>query len=140
MSDNRTRAVNIIFDGPPSHESGRFVEVETDDGKMVNAGEWLKRDDGLWALRIESLPEADPADIAGTYLVRVTTIDGGEFESSATEFTHMDRALMEDMAKNILGGEGGYFALDLTAEMQIVIRAERIEAITIQKINDQEKS
>jgi hypothetical protein len=24
-------AVNVVFDGPPSHESGRFVEVEDDD-------------------------------------------------------------------------------------------------------------
>lgn len=48
--------VNIIFDGPPSHEGGRFIEVETDDGKSINAGEWLKRDDGLWALRITVLP------------------------------------------------------------------------------------
>ena len=49
-------AINIIFDGPPSHESGRFVEVETDDGKGINAGEWIERDDGYWALRITELP------------------------------------------------------------------------------------
>lgn len=48
--------INIIFDGPPSHESGRFVEVETDDGKSINAGEWIERSDGLWALRITKLP------------------------------------------------------------------------------------
>ncbi len=52
------QAINVIFDGPPSHESGRFVEVETDDGKSINAGEWLKRPDGLWALRITELPDA----------------------------------------------------------------------------------
>ena len=49
--------INIIFDGPPSHESGRFVEVETDDGKSINAGEWIERADGFWALRITSLHE-----------------------------------------------------------------------------------
>ena len=49
--------INIIFDGPPSHKSGRFVEVETDDGKSVNAGEWIERPDGLWALRITALPQ-----------------------------------------------------------------------------------
>lgn len=42
--------VYIIFDGPPSHESGRFVEVETADGSSVRAGEWQQRDDGLWSL------------------------------------------------------------------------------------------
>ena len=51
-----TKAINIIFDGPPSHESGRFVEVETDDGKPINAGKWIERPDGLWALRITELP------------------------------------------------------------------------------------
>lgn len=50
--------INILFDGPPSHESGRFVEVETDDGKSVNAGEWIEREDGLWSLRITELPSA----------------------------------------------------------------------------------
>ncbi len=49
--------INIIFDGPPSPLSGRFVEVETDDGESINAGEWIEREDGLWALRIISLPK-----------------------------------------------------------------------------------
>lgn len=48
--------INILFDGPPS-EPGRFVEVETDDGESINAGAWVKRDDGLWALRIVALPK-----------------------------------------------------------------------------------
>ena len=45
-------AINIIFDGPPGPEAGRFVEVETDAGRSINVGEWKKRSDGLWALRI----------------------------------------------------------------------------------------
>lgn len=49
--------INIIFDGPPSHDGGRFVEVETDEGKSINAGEWIERPDGFWALRITELPE-----------------------------------------------------------------------------------
>jgi len=51
------KAINIIFDWPPSHDSGRFVEVETDDGKSINAGKWVEREDGLWALRITELPD-----------------------------------------------------------------------------------
>lgn len=46
-------AVNIVFDGPPGPEAGRFVEVETDDGKGVDVGQWIDRGDGTWALRIE---------------------------------------------------------------------------------------
>lgn len=44
--------INIIFDGPPSHESGRFVEVEDDNGHSITIGEWIQRPDGYWALRI----------------------------------------------------------------------------------------
>ena len=44
--------MNIVFDGPPSHQSGRFVEVENEKGESINAGEWAKRPDGLWELRV----------------------------------------------------------------------------------------
>jgi hypothetical protein len=29
------------------------VEVEDDKGKSVELGQWVKRDDGFWALRIK---------------------------------------------------------------------------------------
>lgn len=48
--------VDIVFDGPPSHESGRFVEVENERGKSISLGEWVHRADGYWALRISALP------------------------------------------------------------------------------------
>ena len=43
---------DIVFDGPPSHLSGRFVEVENELGESIKLGEWVQRTDGLWALRI----------------------------------------------------------------------------------------
>lgn len=43
--------IDIVFDGPPSHESGRFVEVENQDGHSISIGEWIEREDGFWALR-----------------------------------------------------------------------------------------
>ena len=46
-------AVNIIFDGPPGPEGGRFVEVENDAGQSVKVGEWLDSEDGYVKLRIE---------------------------------------------------------------------------------------
>uniref|UniRef100_A0A6M3L6N6 Uncharacterized protein n=1 Tax=viral metagenome TaxID=1070528 RepID=A0A6M3L6N6_9ZZZZ len=49
--------INILFDGPPGPVSGRFIEVETDEGRGINAGEWIERPDGLWAMRIQELPE-----------------------------------------------------------------------------------
>ncbi len=45
--------INVVFDGPPSATSGRFVEVETDDGRSIRVGEWIERGDGLWSLRID---------------------------------------------------------------------------------------
>lgn len=47
-----TSEIRVIFDGPPSHESGRFVEVEDTEGRSINVGEWHERDDKLWELRI----------------------------------------------------------------------------------------
>lgn len=46
--------VNIIFDGPPSHESGRFVEIENDQGESVRFGEWKPHPKvtGWWMLQI----------------------------------------------------------------------------------------
>lgn len=44
--------IDIVFDGPPGHESGRFVEVEDSTGKSIHVGEWIQREDGYWALRI----------------------------------------------------------------------------------------
>lgn len=47
-----TSSIHVIFDGPPSHESGRFVEVENDAGFSISVGEWAQRPDGLWDLVI----------------------------------------------------------------------------------------
>jgi hypothetical protein len=44
--------IDVVFDGPPSHDSGRFVEVENTQGGSIRVGEWIDRGNGLWALRI----------------------------------------------------------------------------------------
>jgi hypothetical protein len=44
--------LDVVLDGPPGAESGRFSEVEDPTGASVNAGEWIDRGDGTWALRI----------------------------------------------------------------------------------------
>ena len=59
MLQGKFLPINIIFDGPPSNTPGRFIEVETDDGKSINAGEWIEREGGLWALRITTLPKSN---------------------------------------------------------------------------------
>jgi hypothetical protein len=54
------QTINLIFDGPPAPESGRFVEVETDDGYSISLGQWLERPDGYWTLRIEKVHIPSP--------------------------------------------------------------------------------
>lgn len=50
------RPINIIFDGPPGPEPPRFVEIETDDRSLIRVGQWIKRPNGRYALRIKELP------------------------------------------------------------------------------------
>ncbi|MFG1818287.1 hypothetical protein ACGFIF_31295 [Kribbella sp. NPDC049174] len=54
------QTINIVFDGPPAPQGGRFVEVETDDGHSISIGQWLERSDGNWALRIENVRIPSP--------------------------------------------------------------------------------
>lgn len=35
QDSNELEEVYVVFDGPPAHESGRFVETETEDGHGV---------------------------------------------------------------------------------------------------------
>ena len=43
--------IDIVFDGPPAAQSGRFVEVESPSGKSIQFGTWVQRTDGYWVLR-----------------------------------------------------------------------------------------
>lgn len=52
------RYIDIVFDGPPGPEAGRFVEVEDENGRSLNFGEWIHRDDGYWVLRVLSQADA----------------------------------------------------------------------------------
>jgi len=47
--------IDVVFDGPPGPQSGRFVEVEDMNGASVSVGEWIERADGCWALRIKGV-------------------------------------------------------------------------------------
>ena len=51
--------IQIVFDGPPAHESGRFVEVEQ-GGKGINFGEWKQREDGYWVLELPLILQPKP--------------------------------------------------------------------------------
>jgi hypothetical protein len=57
------RTIQIVFDGPPSHEMPRFVEVEDGQGRSISVGEWKERADGKWALVLQA--KLDQAGRAG---------------------------------------------------------------------------
>ena len=44
--------IDFVFDGPPGPEGPRLIEVEDSQGRSIKAGEWMKRRDGYWALRV----------------------------------------------------------------------------------------
>ncbi len=51
--------IQIRFDGPPSHESGRFIEVENENGRSIKVGEWVQ-DGSDWLLKLDiQLTERD---------------------------------------------------------------------------------
>ena len=58
MTTDTSKWIDIVFDGPPSHESGRFIEVEDDKGRGFGFGEWVQRGDGYWVLRIPNYEAA----------------------------------------------------------------------------------
>ena len=47
-----TAYLDVVFDGPPGPECGRFIEIEDDKGASVSFGEWVQRKDGYWMLRL----------------------------------------------------------------------------------------
>lgn len=61
MTDDAVSGIYVVFDGPPGHESGRFVEVETERGKGLGMSnrKW-ERVGHFWRLG----PFADTEEIA----------------------------------------------------------------------------
>jgi hypothetical protein len=49
--------IAIRFDGPPSHESGRFIEVER-DGASISFGKW-KQDGDDWLLELTEVAKME---------------------------------------------------------------------------------
>lgn len=51
MDAKHSDGLYVVFDGPPSHESGRFIELEDVEGHGVgDVAEWVDRSDGYWTL------------------------------------------------------------------------------------------
>lgn len=72
--------INVVFDGPPDpHKPFTFIEVETDDGRSVNVGEWgpyrNRDDDDWWGLRLPYRAPAAPIEIPEDFSPREEDLD-----------------------------------------------------------------
>jgi hypothetical protein len=75
------REIDVLFDGPPGPEAGRFVEVEeAATGRSISFGNWIPPSvDGYWRLRFDAArpsarPRAVPSDEEiGTAILRSLT-------------------------------------------------------------------
>jgi hypothetical protein len=96
------QAINIVLDGPPGPEAGRFVEVETDGGASISIGEWIERPDGWWALRITELPNIEPTTTAAKMPKRQTaTPNQQERQMREYEMTDEQLAKLQDASKSV---------------------------------------
>lgn len=60
--------INVVFNGPPDpYRPFTLIEVETDDGRSLKAGEWMPHrgdtSNGWWSLRIPYRAPADPIEV-----------------------------------------------------------------------------
>lgn len=54
---------DVLFDGPPGHLPGRFIDCLDEQGRGLGIGKWVDNGDGTWALRIPrpAGPLSEPA-------------------------------------------------------------------------------
>ena len=91
---DRAPTLHIVFDGPPSHESGRFVEVENDAGASVSVGEWTERPDGFWDLTIP-----DARTLAAALAQAVEALEAQPPPANAALLAAATRGLVESLKR-----------------------------------------
>lgn len=52
VSAMSARYLDFVFTGPPDHTMPQLIEVEDEQGKSVQVGTWLQREDKAWVLRL----------------------------------------------------------------------------------------
>ena len=50
----RSKQIRIVFDAPPGRNMPTLVEVEDEQGRCIDAGQWRERPDGYWELVLEA--------------------------------------------------------------------------------------
>ena len=126
-----TPYIDIVFDGPPSSKSGRFLEVEDSDGKSISIGELVKRADGYWVLRIKdprelSAAQKEVADLNADIVSMKNSMVNGlkTMEMQQKEIEALQNIIREiidgtdDMIKNL--------RYKLLLQMQQLISSEKV--------------
>ena len=54
--------VDIVFDGQPGPMGPVFVETEDEHGNSISLGDWVKREDDYWVLRVGQTVSGDTSD------------------------------------------------------------------------------
>lgn len=113
----------VIFDGPPAHGSGRFVEVENAAGYGRSVGGWKRRHDGLWSLGpIYAAPPAcalgGESELAGELgrLYAHVYVDAGQ-QFVPLHADTLRRAINALRAERALGFQEAREALDYAADV-----------------------
>jgi predicted HAD superfamily Cof-like phosphohydrolase len=62
LQETKMKYVDIVFTNPPGPDGCEFIEVEDPQRRSISFGTWVKRDDGLTALRL-NLRSGDNNDV-----------------------------------------------------------------------------
>lgn len=115
MADNK---LAIVFDGPPSHESGRFVEVEL-NGASVSFGEWQENGE-YWELVLPG-PYTRLATLEAELKAAYRFVEmAGSADSSGGEY----RSICQECAPGIMHDHTGDCALNAWLGRNFAIREE----------------
>ena len=52
----QTHEIHVVFDGPPGRDMPTLIEVEDENGRGIEVGQWRERPDGYWELVLRTGP------------------------------------------------------------------------------------
>ena len=98
--------IDIVFDKPPGPDGCTFIEVENEIGRSFSLGYWVKREDGLWALRVENIEAEKLAkefhQICGRFVPEFKYKTQIPWESVPEKNGQLMIAVCEELLKNFI--------------------------------------
>jgi hypothetical protein len=88
--------IDLVFDG--ELPNAVFVEAEDGFGNSINVGDWFKREDGYWILRIKPVEPAHSDVIVPRELLKL-------IDEAMCDFLGEDDPLLGDLRALLAGGE-----------------------------------